>query len=147
MRIGRWVSGGRVDTENLLNPVDQFIGAERLGDVIIGAHIEPLLAIDISPLGGEQQYGDALGLGHLLEPLAGFIAVELGHHDIHHDQVGLLVDRLLYGLLTIGGRHNFVALRPQAEVQDMQNVNLIIDDQDFSLKHGGSFHGEWVSYA
>src|SRR5204863_9496796 len=93
------------------------------------------LLIHIPPLGGEENDRDVPGLGARLDGLADFVSVELRHHDVEHDQVGLLGLELLQRLLAVQRRDHLVALHAQTEVQDVDDVDLIVDHEDSSLRH------------
>src|SRR5439155_16006802 len=96
---------------------------------------EPDLLVHVATLGRQQDDRDVLGALFGLEQLAGLVAVELGHHDIQHDQVGLLAARLLERLLPVQGGDHLVPFHAEAEVEDVHDVDLVIHDQDPSFRH------------
>ena len=119
--------------------LDQLVRAEGFGDVVVGADLAAELLIDLPSLCGEQDDGDVLGGGIVLDHAAGLVAVELRHHDVEDDEVGLLVAHLLQGLLAVGRGDDVVALRTQDEIQDMEDVHLVVDHQDLALIHPRHF--------
>src|SRR4030065_76955 len=48
-------------TEYGVDALDQLARAERLGDVVVGAHLEADLLVDVTALGREQDDGDVAG--------------------------------------------------------------------------------------
>src|SRR5262245_22054940 len=130
--------------EDRVDALHQLSGAEGLGDVVVGAHLEAHLLIHVAPLRGEQDHRDVARLLVALERLAGLVAVELRHHDVEHDQVGLLGLRLLDGLLAVERRDDRVPLHSKTEVEDVDDVDLVIHDQNLPLRHPSHLPG-WVA--
>jgi 5-methylcytosine-specific restriction endonuclease McrA len=121
--------------ENGVDALDQLAGAERLGDVVVRAHLEADLLVHVATLGRQEDDRHVLGLRIGLEALARLVAVELRHHDVQHDEVRLLRPRALQRLLAVECRDHLVAFHAEAEIQDMDDVDLVVHHQDPALRH------------
>src|ERR687886_1454101 len=86
---------------------DQLVGSVRLAQDAHGA-MRPLAERAGARIlfSNRENDGYLLGLRHRLQTMAGLDAVHLGHGDVHHDQVNLLVYGLLQRLLAIGGLYH-----------------------------------------
>jgi hypothetical protein len=108
----------------------QLLRFDGLGDVVGGAGLEALLAVALHRLGGQ---GDdrEVGEARVLADLAGgLVAVHLGHHDVHQDDVDVrvLAEGLdaLAAVLGVDDRHAV----PLEHTRDGENVaNVVVDDQ------------------
>ena len=63
----------------------ELLDAERLGDVVV-AHAQPLDLVLGGVAGGEEDDRHLLAL--MAEPAADLEAVEVGKHDVEHDEMG-----------------------------------------------------------
>src|SRR5258705_12672206 len=61
--------------QELVDALDELSRAERLRDVVVRAHVEPQLLIDIPALGGEEDHRDVLRRGAGFDVLADFVSV------------------------------------------------------------------------
>src|SRR2546429_3213763 len=134
------LSGGRRSlrdglSEQLVDPFHQLPGAEGLRDVVVRAHVESELLVYVPSLRGEEDHRNVLGRRARLDVLADLVAVELRHHDVQHDEIGLLGLHLFERLFSIERGDDLVALHPQTEVQDVDDVDLVVDDQDLPFGH------------
>ena len=89
----------------------QFIGMERLGDVVVGAEIQTLGLVGGGALRRQQdhRHWPALTqLPHDLDP------IKVGHDDIEQDDVGADLLGHAEGLLAAVGRHDAEPLFPRA---------------------------------
>jgi hypothetical protein len=73
----------------------QDLLAERLGDVIVGAHVESADHVVVGRLGGHEDDRDAVEVGIGLQTPAGVDPVHFGHHDVQQDEVGAKATRFL----------------------------------------------------
>ena len=62
-----------------------MFGVHRLGQILRCACFETLLAVALHRFRGERDDGQAAELRVLPDDLHGFVAVHLGHHDVHQD--------------------------------------------------------------
>ena len=113
-----------------LDPRHQRHLVDRLGEIFVGAGLEPGHHVLGVGLGGAQDDRHERQRGVALELLADLDAVDLRHHDVEQDQVG---QQLLGGgerLLAVGGLLELVALRPEPRHQDVAVGLVVVDDQD-----------------
>ena len=106
----------------------QFREGEGLGQVVVGAAIEPADAIGDRIARGEHQ--DRRPDVVLAKALAGLEAVDPGQHDVEDDRVvgcrSRHPERVLAGL----GEVDCVAVLLQALAQQPAQLQLVLDDQD-----------------
>ena len=88
----------------------EHIHVERLGDVIVGTHAQPLQFVGCQCLCGEQDDGNMREIDVALDAAAKFQTVHPIHHHVGDDDVGLLLFQQLQGLLSVGGFHDAVLL-------------------------------------
>ena len=86
--------------EHRRDPRHQLLGAEGLDHVVVYAQLEAEELVVLLAPGGEHDDGDVLALADLL---AGRIAVELGHHDVHDNEVVVVEHALVDGLHAVLG--------------------------------------------
>ena len=100
---------------------------ERLGDVVVGAHLEAEQLVDLLVLGGEE---DHRHVGLLAQAAQQLHAVHARHLDVEDRQVGgLLAQRLEGGGAVAIGAH-LVALRLQRHAERGEDVALVVDQSD-----------------
>ena len=68
-----------------MNPSDELAGAERLGQVVVGADLEADDEIGLGVTCGEHQHRDR---SFTLDLAADVEAVEAGEHEVEHHEVG-----------------------------------------------------------
>ena len=86
--LGRDVGGflWRHAAQDRVDPQEEFLGLEGLGEVVVGPGLEPRDAVGGVALGGEKQdRRRAIGA----QAAAEADAVLAGHHHVEHDQVEL----------------------------------------------------------
>jgi len=79
----------------------QFLRAERLDQVVVRPRVQPGDAVLDLALGGEHEDGD--GIREAAQLGADLEAVELRHHDIEQDEVGLFFEGQAQAGLAVGG--------------------------------------------
>src|SRR5687768_4464758 len=95
LRARAFIMGPFSRTEYPLDLSHHLFGRERLGDVIVGAHGHPLLALDVAALSREHDDADAGPAWICPDSLADVEAVALGHHGVEQDQVRLSLGDLI----------------------------------------------------
>ena len=110
-RSPSWVSVGldappapRAPAQHRPDPERQFAGAERLGDVVVGAELEAEHAVASSP----SAVSMTIGTRPRAEPPADLQAVDPGQHQVEDDEVGDGRPRRA-GPLAVGGHPHPVA--------------------------------------
>ena len=109
---------------------DQLARRERLGDVVVGAQLEAEHLVALVHTPRHHDHGDAAGLGVLLEAAADLPAVELGHHDVEEDHVGLAVPGVAHGIGAVAQDGDVVAFLVEVEADQLRDVLLVLDHQD-----------------
>src|SRR5512133_1148747 len=112
-----------------LDHVEQGQGGERLGEVVVGAGGQPLVAVAFLGLGGEHDDHDVAGVGVGLELAADLQAVQPRHHDVEQDQPGGLAPGHLQGLDPVGRLQDLVVVALQGDVHQGPHGRLVVGDQ------------------
>ena len=118
---------GGVAPQLALHPGDHLQGVEGLGDIIVRADVQPQDLVRVLALGREEDDGD---VAPLPQPGGGPNPVQLGHHNIHQDQVDLIPLHSLDGLQAVVCLQCAVALAGEVDVQRGYDVPIIVTDQD-----------------
>ncbi len=93
--------------------------------------------------GGEQNGGNMARVVVCLELLEGFDAVEVGHHDVEEDCIGLVGDRLGDAFLPRSGGEDVPGgSGGEGEADDVADASIVIDDQDVFGEHGMKMGGQ-----
>ncbi len=106
--------------------------AERLGDVVVGAHLQAAHLVHLSGAGGKHDDGN---VGKAPDLLAQLEAIDIGKHDVEQDEVRLLLLDEAQPCLAVGGRDD-LGLGPaqvEAEVHHLDDVGFVVDDQYLHL--------------
>jgi hypothetical protein len=106
---------------------EQFLDAEGLGDVVVGASVEGL---DLALLVLANRQNDDRSLMTGADGAADFDAAHFGHHEVGDDEVGNPVvedAQAFFGV--IGGAH-VEALCGECGAEDAGDLRLIVDDED-----------------
>ena len=104
----------------------QFVGVERLGDVVVGAEVEPLRLVAGRALGRQQDDRHRPPLAQLAHDLD---AVEVGHDDVQQDDVGPNFLGLLECLFAAAGSHDAEALVVQGQGDKLGDAWLVVGDE------------------
>jgi hypothetical protein len=100
---------------------------ERLGDVVVGAELEPEDLVDLLGLGREHDDRDRRAGPQAAAHLE---AVHPGHHHVEHDEVEGLLGEAVQRLAAVGRLHDVVAVPLQRERQQRLDRLLVVDEQD-----------------
>jgi hypothetical protein len=77
----------RFDVELGAHPVDESFDLERLVQEVIGSSETKFLDLVFLDHAGDAQHADIFQRGIGTHPLANFLAVDIGQHDVQNDQV------------------------------------------------------------
>ncbi len=122
--------GGCQPFQKSLDPAHEHLGADGLGDVIIGACLKPgNLGIILS---AGRQKGDQRLLkgGNLPDLLTGRDTIHLWHHQVKKNQMRLVFLGKLQTFPAIAGRKHRKSLLLQIVTDKLQNVHFVIDQQN-----------------
>ena len=132
--------------EDRLDACEQFLDAEWLGEVIVGAAFEPHDLVDVARPGGQHQHGHVPV--HRPQLAADLETVDARQHHVEQDEVEWLVRQRNRFLARSGELH----LAPDAldvALDDFRQVSLVFDDQDLATTRGfnapGSNHRQAYS--
>lgn len=113
-------------TEDLFHAVEQFLGAERLGDVIIHlGDVDAQHAVDVLGLGGDDDNGDVAGFFVRFHLLVYFPPVHIGHHQVKQDQVGQFFTNQPETFLPARGPFNVKAAPPQDQTDKIDHFLFV----------------------
>ena len=111
------------------NARQQFLDAEGLGDVIVGAGIERGHFV---LLGIAHREDDHRNVRAGADRAAGFQAVHAGHVHIQQHQGGHLLRKLLQRVLAGAGLHHLVAMAHQGGLHHAANLRIVVHHQDLA---------------
>ena len=118
-----------------MDACDQFARVEGLGQVVVGAHLEPDDAVHVVALGSEHDDRRAVA-GGAQAPDDGE-AVLAGKHLVQDDQVvGLALHQPVHRG-GIAGKGDFELLLRQVALEQLAQFCIVIDDEQFL---GGTVH-------
>ena len=100
-----------VERQMRFHPRQQFVRAERLGDIVDGAELEAAHDVRRLGLGRQEDDRNFTPRGRSLDALACFKAVHLRHHDVEEDQIGPNALQRLERLPAVDGDADLVSLR------------------------------------
>ena len=129
MRTREFAADALAVLEQVVNQNLQFVDVERLGHVAIGTKLQPLDAVALLGLRGEQNGRDVGGVGVALEPFEELQTIQTGHQHIRHDEVGKLREGALQPLLAIAGGEDFVGIGERL-LEEETNLLIIVNDQN-----------------
>ena len=127
----------RLQTQHGAHAGEQGRLLDRLDEIVVGAVVEALDDVLEVALGGQHDDRHERQAGVGLQRLEGFDAVHARHHDVENDDVGFQRAGLFEAFDAVAGGRDLVALRAQAQLDDLPVVGIVIDDEDEGLfAHG-----------
>ena len=115
-----------------LDAAHQLADAERLDEVVIGAHLEPDDLVDLVRAGGQEQHRRARLAPQLAQHLE---AVDPRQPHVEHHEVGSGIGEVGEGVLARGLDADRVALALECHLHAAGDGGLVLDD------HDGAGHG------
>lgn len=109
---------------------DEFAGAEGFGDVVIGTELESEDPVHLGGPGGEDEDGDTFGERVALEAFADLEPVDVGEHEVEHDEVGPLGPGGVEGLEAVGGGDDEEAAVAEFAHDQVPQIGFVIDHED-----------------
>ena len=111
-----------------------LIQAEGLGDVVIATDGETGDLVLGGVFGGEEEDGTGVAAG--AQALGYTETVDVGQHDVQHNEVGLFLEHRGDGLGAGAYRAHHEACEAQAGREQVPNVGFVIDNKNFrSVSH------------
>jgi hypothetical protein len=112
---------------------------ERLGDVVVGPHLEPEHLVDLVVLGREH---DDRHLATGAQPATDLDPVDLGKHDVEDHEVEPLLREAVERLAAVLRRDDFIAVLAKRISEQRLHRLLVVDEQDASRSVGLCTHAE-----
>ena len=117
--------------EEGFDPGDERLRAEGFGYVVVGPQLQPYDGVRFFGFGGQHNDGDHGGFRSRPQSFADLETVDLRQHQVEDDQVGLLLFRVLKTFRAGFGRDRSKALFLQIEFDQLENVVLVFNDENF----------------
>src|SRR5258708_828786 len=108
-RVNRAVSRGAALSEVRLHRAQQAFLGEGLGQVFVGSHHAAARAVEEAVLRRQHDHRRRAMLAALLDQRAGLLAVEPRHHDVHVNEITLVISDLSDRLETALGEDHLAA--------------------------------------
>ena len=122
--------------EDRPHPGDQLADAERLGEVVVGPHLEAEHPIALAGARGEHQ---DRGVGRLAaDLLADVEAVEARQHEVENDGVERPRGGELEAARPVVRQHHLEARVLQVQLHQPRQLALVLDHQNLLRRHVGS---------
>ena len=119
----------------------QGLGAEWFGDVVVGSQFQTDDGVRLLGFGGQHDDGEHRGCRSRSKAFADLEAVDLRQHQVEDDQVGLFLLRVPEAFHTSLGQDGLKTFFLQIEFDQLENVVLIFNDEDFFSC--GGWHSWW----
>lgn len=119
--------GGPGAAQHGVDPQDQFARAERFGDIVVGAGLQPEDAVLLVTAGGEHDDGDRPVLPHSAADLE---AVHGGEHQVQDDEVGPVRREPCQRGGTVAGLLDGVTGAVQIADDDLGDGRVVVHDED-----------------
>ena len=113
--------------EDRLYPRDQLSDAEGLGQVIVGAHLQPDHAVDLGRFGGQHQDRCVMVAG--AQAAAEFQPLHARQHQIEDDQVPAAGRSEFVAAVSVGGQLHLAIQVAQMQRDQLGDILVIFDDQ------------------
>lgn len=122
---------GTIAPQMCLDARDELQRAERLGDVVIGAHAQPDGLVDVGIASGEHDDRD---VGPLAKAPGEFETVGVRQHHVEHGEHARSVrERRERGGGGGARGHDVVALRLEVELHHLEDGRVVVDGEDAAL--------------
>ena len=109
------------------HPGKQLAQRKGLGDVVVGAQLQPDHLVDLTFLCRQHDDRD---IALLAEDATNLEAVQLGEHEVQQDQVRARAAGLGHAVGAVLGDGHRVSLFLEVEAERISNGGVILDDKD-----------------
>jgi len=132
------IAGHAAGAQQRPHPRHQFLRAEWLGHVVIGAGIQRPHFLVLARAHGQHDHRHLAPLPQLRQHL---VAFHVRQADIQDHQIHVLAGGHVQAFLARGGLAHLVALSAQADVQEPADLGFIVDHQHARGWHAGINRG------
>ena len=119
-----------------LDAGDQFAGGKRLGDVVVGAHIQPLDLVVLFALGGKHDDGDFVGGLITLEAAGQLDTGNRRQHPVQQHQIRAFIDNNFVAPLGVFRLQHIKIGQLQRNGHHFPNGGLVVNNQNTVTGHG-----------
>src|SRR5438094_3727237 len=116
--------------EKNLDLPHQVRAAERLRDVVLGAHGDPFFYVVLRGLRGQEDDRHVPRTLLALHELEDFVAVDLGHHDVENHQIDVRMAEELHRLPSPEALRRTHAFDAQSRLDELCDHRMVLDDQN-----------------
>ncbi len=128
------------DAEKHLDPRDQLVGVERLGDVVVGADLQTHDHVPGGILGGQHDHRDVPPLLVGLQAAAHLVPVHPRHHHVQQDQVDGMLRDAAERLVARMADHRGETTRLEQDLDHARDPDLVLHHQDRGFRTHRSNH-------
>ena len=139
IRALRHILDGPVSAEHIAQARHEHARAEGLRHIVLGAELDAGDDVRFLALRGHHHDRDRPGVLRLLEAAADLEAVDIGQHEVEHDEIRLLAAHHLEREAPAVDRARAHPGTLGVELDQLGDLGLVLNDQDLSL--GGSLNG------
>ena len=115
--------------DEVIDPGTQILGLEGLGHIVVRTILHRLQTTLDSRLGSQQNNGDIVPFGALLDKLRQLQSVHLGHHQIGDHQIQRLGAQDAFGLFAVLGGQDIVFAIEDAD-EELTHLAVVIHHED-----------------
>ena len=129
--IAKAESSGRIRfalhaAEQCADASEQFVGAERFDEIIVGAGIEAGDTVFDLAFGGEHEDGN--GIGEAAQLGAKGKTIELWHHDIQQNEIGFFREGATQAGFAVWSSKNAIVFADEHVVESSAHGEFVFDD-------------------
>ncbi len=117
-----------VAAQHRVDARDELARVEGLGQVVVGAHLEPDDAVDVLALCGE--HDDRHRLAGAAQAPAHRQAVLAGQHEVEHHEMRRIALQLAVEIARIGERGHLEPLLAEIAGEEVAQAHVVVDDED-----------------
>jgi hypothetical protein len=111
--------------------LDEAHHRDRLGDIAFGAGVADALLVALGGIGRHRHDRHRLELRVAFQLLDQLEPADVGHLDVHDDEIGSERARPRHRLAPVADRLGMVAVRPQQIAEQLQVEFVVLDNEDF----------------
>ena len=118
--------------EDGLHAGEEFVGAEGLGEIVVGAGVQTGYAVVVFSARGEHDYRNGALAADLME---GFEAIQPGHHDVEQDKIKVAFQDARQTLFAIAREGKWDLMAREILGHESGEFRVIVDQKDGNRIH------------